>query len=124
MNPNFKEAYLKDHYPLPNKGLTIKVDPNGHVMTDTIGQSLLGDIARKTSSCRYYFYIETMVDQIGTIVLGLACDTGARVIDVGLPQLSMHSIRAMCGFKEVGLGVNIFKSFFKHWRKSYDEIDY
>lgn len=124
LNPNFKEAYLKDHYPLPNKGLTIKVDPNGHVMTDTIGQVLLGDIACKENQQLQTFHIRNDGRSGSTIGPSLACDTGARVIDVGLPQLSMHSIRATCGFKEVGLGVNIFKSFFKHWRKSYDEIDY
>ncbi|CUM53871.1 unnamed protein product [Debaryomyces fabryi] len=124
LNPNFKQAYLKDHFPVPNKGLTIKIDPNGHVMTDTIGLALLGDVARKENQQLQTFHIRNDGRSGSTIGPALACDTGARVIDVGLPQLSMHSIRAMCGFKEVGLGVNIFKSFFKHWRNSYNEIDY
>lgn len=124
LNPNFKQAYLKDHYPVPNKGLTIKIDPNGHVMTDSIGIALLTEIARKDKQQLQTFHIRNNGRSGSTIGPALACDTGARVIDVGLPQLSMHSIRAMCGFKEVGLGVNIFKSFFRHWRQSYNEIDY
>lgn len=124
LNPNFKEAYLNDHFPVPNRGLTIKIDPNGHVMTDRIGLALLGDVASKENQQLQTFHIRNDGRSGSTIGPALACDTGARVIDVGLPQLSMHSIRAMCGFKEIGLGVNIFKSFFKHWRNSYNEIDY
>lgn len=124
MNPNFEQAYLKDHYPLPNKGLTIKMDPNGHVMTDSIGLTLLTEIARKEKQQLQVFHIRNDGRSGSTIGPALATETGARVIDVGLPQLSMHSIRAMCGFKEVGLGVNIFKSFFRHWRQSYDKIKY
>lgn len=119
LNPNFKNAYLEEHAPLPNKGLTIKVDPNGHVMTDSIGVSLMNDIANKTKQTLQTFHIRNDGRSGSTIGPILACDTGARVIDVGLAQLSMHSIRAMCGYREVGLGVNIFMAFFRHWRESY-----
>ena len=35
-----------------------------------------------------------------------------RTVDVGLPQLSMHSIREMCGTDDVSHGINLFVKFF------------
>lgn len=47
----------------------------------------------------------------GTVGPMLSSAMGVRSIDAGLPQLSMHSIRATTGSLDPGLGVNIFKSF-------------
>ena len=35
-----------------------------------------------------------------------------RTVDVGLPQLSMHSCREMCGTDDVSHGINLFTEFF------------
>jgi len=42
----------------------------------------------------------------------LSAAMGVRAIDAGIPQLSMHSIRATIGNLDPGLGVAIFKGFF------------
>lgn len=47
----------------------------------------------------------------GTVGPMLSSATGVRSIDAGLPQLSMHSIRATTGALDPGLGVGIFKGF-------------
>ena len=49
----------------------------------------------------------------------LSSAMGMRAIDAGLPQLSMHSIRATTGRLDPGLGVQLFKGFFDH----FDEVD-
>lgn len=41
----------------------------------------------------------------------LSAQTGIRAIDCGIPQLSMHSIRATTGSRDPGLGVFAFQSF-------------
>ena len=39
---------------------------------------------------------------------------GAKlIIDVGLPILSMHSIRSIAGYKDVGIGIRFFRSIFQ-----------
>lgn len=35
LNPNFPEVYLDGHKPLPNTGLTLALDANGHMATDS-----------------------------------------------------------------------------------------
>ncbi|EEY20458.1 conserved hypothetical protein [Verticillium alfalfae VaMs.102] len=47
----------------------------------------------------------------------LSSALGVRAADAGLPQLSMHSIRATTGSLDPGLGVKFFKGFLDHWEK-------
>lgn len=124
LNPNFTADYLEGHAPFPNTGMTLKLDANGHVMTDLIGVVLMENIAKKHGLKLQKFHIRNDHPSGGTIGPLLAIDTGARVIDVGLPQLSMHSIRASCGYKEAGIGVETFAAFFEDWRAELDKIDY
>lgn len=124
LNPNFTSAYLTHHFPLPNIGLTLKKDANGHVMTDLIGIAVMEAVAAKNGLTLQQFHIRNDMPSGGTIGPMLAVDTGARVIDVGLAQLSMHSIRAAAGYKEVGIGVETFKAFFKDWCLELGLIDY
>ena len=46
----------------------------------------------------------------------LASRFGIRAADVGMPQLSMHSIREMGGVHDISLGVDYFISFLKDFR--------
>jgi len=45
--------------------------------------------------------------------------TGIRAVDAGIPQLSMHSIRATTGSLDPGLGVKLYKGLFDH----FEEVD-
>lgn len=41
----------------------------------------------------------------------LSANCGIRTIDIGCPQLSMHSIREMCGTDDVTHAINLLKVF-------------
>lgn len=123
-NPNFGSQYLENHFPLPNKGLTVKVDEQGHYATDSIGRLLLEQIAELSDLTIQQFHVRNDLPCGTTIGPFMAVNTGARVVDVGLSQLSMHSIRATTGYKEVGIGIESFYAFFKHWRELYNQIKY
>lgn len=43
----------------------------------------------------------------------LAHNLGCRTVDVGMPQLSMHSIREMAGVDDVLYGYKHFREFFR-----------
>lgn len=43
----------------------------------------------------------------------LSSNLGCRTVDVGAPQLSMHSIREMCGTVDLELGYKHFLAFFE-----------
>lgn len=120
VNPNFSGVYLEHHKPVPNVGVTVSLDPNGHMATDAVGLALVEEVARKNGDQLQYFQIRNDSRLGGTIGPFVLIQTGARTIDLGIPQLSMHSIRATLGYKDIGLGVKFFTGFFEHWRATYD----
>ncbi|CDR39550.1 CYFA0S03e04610g1_1 [Cyberlindnera fabianii] len=122
LNPTYKGEYLEHHYALPNIGITIALDPNGHMATDSVGLALVEEIARLNDDKLQYFQIKNGARSGGTIGPSISTETGARTIDLGIAQLSMHSIRAATGSKDVGLGVEFFKHFFQDWRGVYDSF--
>ncbi|KAI9887392.1 MAG: hypothetical protein M1823_000817 [Watsoniomyces obsoletus] len=117
VNPNFLDAYLENHAPKLNVGVTIAADPNGHMTTDAVSTALLQRIAQKSDSQLQVFHIRNDSRSGGTVGPMLSSRTGIRAIDAGLPQLSMHSIRAMTGSMDPGLGVKLFWGFFEHYEE-------
>lgn len=47
----------------------------------------------------------------------LASGVGIRTVDVGAPQLSMHSIREMCAVDDVKYSYEHFKFFFEEFSR-------
>ncbi|KAF8455141.1 putative vacuolar aspartyl aminopeptidase Lap4 [Terfezia claveryi] len=119
VNPNFVSAYLTDHMPKLNVGITIAADSNGHMTTDSISTAFLSEVARKCGSELQVFQIRNDSRSGGTVGPMLSSAMGVRAIDAGLPQLSMHSIRATTGALDPGLGTKLFRGFFELW----EEVD-
>ena len=119
VNPNFMGAYLENHSPRLNVGIAIQADPNGHTTTDSVSTALLQRVADKCDSTLQVFQIRNDSRSGGTVGPMLSSAMGVRAIDAGLPQLSMHSIRATIGSLDPGLGVKLFKGYFDH----YEEVD-
>lgn len=121
LNPNFALVYLEHHKPIPNKGVTIALDPNGHMATDLTGLAFVEQLAKANGDKLQYFQIRNDSRSGGTIGPSISLQTGARTIDLGIPQLSMHSIRAALGSDDIGLGVKFFSGFFSKWREIYND---
>ena len=158
VHPNYMDVYLEDHSPRLNVGLTVAADSNAHMTTgkstrlliydfrllsllDGVSTAILQRIAEKSSSLLQVFQIRNDSRSGGTVGPMLSAMTGIRAIDAGLPQLSMHSIRATTGSldpgKQIlacaillagtmmlipfasGLGVKLFAGFFDH----FEEVD-
>lgn len=120
LNPNFANVYLEHHKPVPNTGVTIALDLNGHMATDAVGLAIAEELARRNGDLVQYFQIRNDSRSGGTIGPYILSQSGARTIDLGIPQLSMHSIRAATGSKDFGLGVKYFHGFFDNWRAVVD----
>lgn len=121
-NPNFANVYMKHHSPKPNVGITLSLDPNVHMATDVVGTAFVQELASLNDDKIQYFQIKNNSRSGGTIGPSISSQTGARAIDLGIAQLSMHSIRAATGSKDVGLGVKFFKNFLQNWRPVYDKF--
>ena len=119
VNPNYMDVYLEDHSPRLNIGVTVAADSNAHMTTgkstylityhvrlltliDGLSTAILQRIAEKSSSVLQVFQIRNDSRSGGTVGPMLSAMTGIRAIDAGLPQLSMHSIRATTGSLDPG----------------------
>ncbi|RAL62917.1 hypothetical protein DID88_004758 [Monilinia fructigena] len=114
-NPNFLEKYLEGHAPRLNVGLTVEADSNGHTTTDSVSTAIFQRLAEKCGQKLQTFMIRNDSRSGGTVGPMLSSKMGVRAIDVGIPQLSMHSIRATTGSKDPGLGAKMIEGVFKGW---------
>lgn len=117
VNPNFMHAYLENHSPRLNVGIAIQADPYGHTTTDSVSTAFLQRIADRFDAKLQVFQIRNDSRFGGTVGSMLSSAMGMRAIDAGLPQLSMHSIRATIGNLDPGLGIQLFKGFFDHFEE-------
>ncbi|KAI4270095.1 MAG: hypothetical protein LQ337_006902 [Flavoplaca oasis] len=119
VNPNYLSVYLENHAPQLNVGVAVQADPNGHTTTNSVSTAFLQRVAEKCGSTLQVFQIRNDSRSGGTVGPMLSSAMGMRAIDAGLPQLSMHSIRATVGNLDPGLGVKLFKGFLDH----FEEVD-
>ncbi|CAG98399.1 metalloaminopeptidase APE1 [Kluyveromyces lactis] len=122
LNPNFNSVYLENHKPKPNVGITLALDSNAHMATDVVGTALVEELGRLNGDKIQYFQIKNNSRSGGTIGPSLASQTGARTIDMGIAQWSMHSIRATTGSKDIGLAVKFFNGFYNDWNQVYQSF--
>lgn len=129
LNPNFKNVYLENNFPVPNTGPSIKFDSNYHVLSDSKGNEFLTRIIDDLSGIKLqHFHIRNDSRSGGTIGPIMSDSrrgiNGAKlIIDVGLPILSMHSIRSIAGYKDVGIGIRFFKEVFSKWKLTIDIME-
>jgi aspartyl aminopeptidase len=132
VNPNYAAKYESEHKPHMNAGTVIKINANVRYATNSPGIVMLQECARRAKPASFQlpgskaaregkgvplqmFVVRNDMPCGSTIGPMLSAALGARTIDVGNPQLAMHSIRETCGTHDVEHGVNLFDSFFEHF---------
>ena len=118
-NPNFLNLYLDEHVPRLNVGVAICADSNGHMTTDAVSTAILRRVAELEGCETQIFQIRNDTRSGGTVGPALSSAMGVKAADLGLPQLSMHSVRATTGSLDPGLGVKFFRGFLERW----EEVD-
>ncbi|KAL5360018.1 peptidase M18 [Aspergillus floccosus] len=121
VHPNYSGKYESDHRPEINKGPVIKINANARYATNSPGIVLLQEVARKATEGGgegvplQLFVVRNDSSCGSTIGPMLSAALGARTLDLGNPQLSMHSIRETGGTYDVGHSIRLFTSFFQHY---------
>ncbi|KFH48920.1 Aspartyl aminopeptidase-like protein [Hapsidospora chrysogenum ATCC 11550] len=115
VHPNYTGKYESSHQPAMNKGTVIKVNANQRYATNSPGIVLLQECARSAGVPLQLFVVRNDSPCGSTIGPGLAASLGMRTIDLGNPQLSMHSIRETGGTEDVAHAIKLFEHFFEHY---------
>lgn len=124
VNPNYGAKYESDHRPEMNQGPVIKINANARYATNSPGIVLLQEVARKAPKAidsdpdgvpLQLFVVRNDSSCGSTIGPMLSAHLGARTLDLGNPQLSMHSCRETGGADDVHHAIRLFSSFFRHY---------
>ena len=124
LHPNYASKHEKSHQPQMNAGMVIKRNSNQRYATNGVTGVLVREIARVAGLPPVQEFIVRQDCGCGsTIGPIISTATGIRAIDMGCPQLSMHSIRETMGVCDLTNGLNLFKAFFKHFREVDDAVE-
>ncbi|CAF9917650.1 MAG: hypothetical protein ALECFALPRED_000307 [Alectoria fallacina] len=115
VNPNYGAKYETDHKPEMNKGTVIKINANARYATNSPGIVLVEKTARRAKVPLQLFVVRNDSSCGSTIGPMLSASLGMRTLDLGNPQLSMHSIRETGGIYDVDYAIKLFESFFVHY---------
>jgi aspartyl aminopeptidase len=101
-HPNYLHLHEPTHRTLPNAGPAIKVNANQRYATDAPGAAAWYRACRSAGVPTQVFVGRNTVPCGSTVGPLLATRLGIRTVDVGIPILSMHSARELCGVDDPG----------------------
>jgi aspartyl aminopeptidase len=102
VHPNYLDFHDPDHRTIPNNGFVLKVNANQHYATDAIGAAVWIRACQQADIPSQVFVSRNNVRCGSTVGPIVAARLGIRTVDVGMPILSMHSARELCGSADPG----------------------
>ena len=113
IHPNHPELFDVKNRPVLNKGIAIKESANQKYTTDAFSRAVLKKILDKNNIP--YQTFANRSDIIGGSTLGNLSNTAVSMnaVDIGLPQLAMHSAYETAGAKDVKYAIEALRAFFE-----------
>ena len=115
IHPNYASKHEARHAPAMHKGMVIKTNVNQRYATTAISSWMFKEFAKKAGVPVQEFVVRQDCGCGSTIGPILSARTGMRTVDVGAPQLSMHSVREMMGTEDVKHCVRHLRSAFAYY---------
>ncbi|KAI5667837.1 hypothetical protein M9H77_17690 [Catharanthus roseus] len=115
LHPNYMDKHEENHQPKLHGGLVIKHNANQRYATNAVTSFIFREMAQKHNLPIQDFVVRNDMPCGSTIGPILASGVGIRTVDVGAPQLSMHSIREMCAVDDVKHSYEHFRSYFEEF---------
>ncbi|XP_068658304.1 probable aspartyl aminopeptidase isoform X2 [Aristolochia californica] len=119
VHPNYSDKHEEHHRPELQKGMVIKHNANQRYATSGVTAFLFKEVARIHDIPTQEFVVRNDMGCGSTIGPILASGVGIRTVDCGIPQLSMHSVREMCGKEDIDTAYQHFKAFYS----SFSSVD-
>ena len=112
-HPNRPDVADPDNAPLLNKGIVIKFNANQRYATDGISDGVFRTICRRAGVPVQNYY--NRADMMGGSTLGSISNTRVSLytVDIGLPQLAMHSAVETAGACDLDYMIKALAEFYK-----------
>ena len=101
IHPNYSDRHDENHGPLLNSGPVIKVNANQSYATSGETAAIFRHLCQSAGVPVQSFVVRTDMACGSTIGPLTAGELGVRTLDVGVPQLAMHSVRELCGVSDI-----------------------
>ena len=113
IHPNHPELFDVKNRPVLNKGIAIKESANQKYTTDAFSRAILKKILDNKNIP--YQTFANRSDIMGGSTLGNLSNTAVSMnaVDIGLPQLAMHSAYETAGAKDVEYAIEALRAFFE-----------
>ncbi|GEQ67887.1 hypothetical protein JCM33374_g1553 [Metschnikowia sp. JCM 33374] len=115
VHPNYEMFHEKANRPHVNAGPVIKINANQKYATNSRGIVIIKAVAQRAKVPLQLFVVRNGSPCGSTIGPMLSAKLGLRTLDLGNPQLSMHSIRETGGSYDVVRLTNLFGGFFANY---------
>ncbi|BCW60980.1 M18 family aminopeptidase [Paenarthrobacter nicotinovorans] len=113
VHPNYAEKHDPANKPVLNGGPLLKINANQRYATDATGAAFWARLCDE-SGVPYQEYVSNNDLPCGSTIGPLtATRLGIRTVDVGIPLLSMHSARELCGVEDPRYLATAVELFFR-----------
>ncbi|CAF1360696.1 unnamed protein product [Rotaria magnacalcarata] len=124
VHPNYSSLHDRDHRPsLLNGGVVVKTNCCNRYATTAFTATLLKEIARLSNVPLQEFSMRNDMPCGTTVGPILSARLGMSTVDVGAPQLSMHSIREMTSTQALEHYLEFFNGFYNNFKQVYESIE-
>lgn len=100
VHPNYPDRHEAGHRPIVNQGPAIKLNNNQRYATSATSAAMLQRVFESAGVPWQVFVSRNNMPCGSTIGPITATRLGIDTVDVGIPQLSMHSARELCGTQD------------------------
>ncbi|CAO1634017.1 unnamed protein product [Sympodiomycopsis kandeliae] len=124
IHPNYASYYESDNNAKLNQGVVIKTNAKQRYASTAVTTFMTRRWAKlaKVQVPLQEFCMRADLP-CGSTIGPILSKAGIRTIDLGIPQLAMHSIREMCGTKDVDHLIHLFESFWNKGEEVLDSLD-
>ncbi len=113
VHPNYADRHDPNHQPVLNGGPVIKINAGQRYATDSTTAALFRQLCERLDIPVQHFVSRSDLACGTTIGPLTAAAIGVRTLDVGVPQLAMHSIRELAGRHDAYALYRVLCEFFR-----------